>query len=316
VQPLAPQDVAPDAGARHYAPRAPITPENFDWDEIADRIRADREARARAGRLSQLPTADVFEPRQNRYADALEKNGLEKKAQRHRECNRTWNKYACSECSGSTFSAVATCRLRTCLSCQARQSKELHARVAEKLDAAKKTRGFRLRLITLTVQTNGLGDMARAIGLLGEALPKLWRKVLKRKSAGAMFAMEAGEARGNIHVHGLYWGPWVDQRELSHVWSELTGACVVDVRLARGDAAAREVCKYVCSPLLPIAILTELESALQGKRRIRMYGCFFGSDDVEEPETPGRSCPACGVVGCLTLIATTLLSEGRSTGPP
>lgn len=179
----------------------------------------------------------------------------------------------------------------------------------DKLERLPKRRGYRLRMITLTVQTRGPEDMRRAVKLLGKSLPKFWRKVLKCDGAGALFALEAGELRGNIHCHGLYWGPYVEQRTLSDEWQKLTGAKVVDVRLMRGSKAIAEVCKYVCKASLPVHLLAALEDALQGTRRIRTYGTLYGAEPVPEDERATRRvCPDCGVVGELELRATTWLS--------
>lgn len=268
--------------------------------------------------LGPLDCTPTLWDRQEQLALALEGRGLQKRADRHRLCNRTWNTWQCSACEGETTAAIATCDLRVCVSCQRRQSKELAAKTRRKLDAIGQRKGWRLRLITLTVRTDGLEDMRRAVKLLGRALPKLWRKVLKAEGAGAMFALEAGEARGNIHCHGLYYGPWVDQKELSAEWSKLTGGSfVVHVTEAKGAGAVAEVCKYVCHPALKVELQAALEDALQGTRRVRTYGTLYGCEPEPE-ETPGRTCPCCGTVGDMQLLRTVFLapSGSRATGPP
>lgn len=266
---------------------------------------------------SPLEVDESLFDRQEQLAFALEGIGLERKAIRHRNCNRTWNAWSCTACGEKTYTAIATCDLRVCVSCQRRQGKELAAKMRARVESLEQRKGWRLRLLTLTIRTEGQEDMERALDLMGRALPKFWRKVLKVDGAGAMFAMEAGELKGNIHVHGLYWGPWVDQKELSSEWEKLTGGSkVVHVTLARGKGAVAEVCKYVCHPALRVEIQAHLEKALQGKRRIRTYGCFYGCEPTPEDERETRrTCPCCGVVGELELTATTFIAPTRGRGP-
>lgn len=270
-------------------------------------------------------TADLW-LRQEQLALALEDVGLHKRAIRARDCNKAWNTFDCVACGERTFRCASKCDLRTCVSCQRRHSTKLAAKVRKRIETVKRGRpppGYRLRLITLTVRTAGVDGMPDALKVLKHALPRIWRQLLSsrrkgkgKERAGMLAAIEAGELRGNIHVHCLYWGPFVVQRELSRRWSELTGgSMVVDVREAKGDKAIAEICKYVCSPALDVAIQARLEKALIGSRRVRTYGIFYGCDPEDADFEP--ECPHCHQTQCLIFSGTTRFVEAAwSTGPP
>lgn len=103
---------------------------------------------------------------------------------------------------------------------------------------------------------------------------------------------------GMVHVHILYWGPWVDKADLEKYWEARTGAYVSDVRLVDVEngleGAVRECTKYVIKGIdVEPHIAVETLRLLKGQRRVRTYGCFYRL----APEIPHHSledCPMCG----------------------
>ncbi len=130
------------------------------------------------------------------------------------------------------------------------------------------------RHITLTVRTEGKFRHAAEIGRRGMSL--LWRRRLRGAHAAAFAVLQAGPKSGNIHVHVLHYGPWIDQRELCELWTKLTtNSSIVDVRSIGGPKKLAERLSYVTSfdrmrPRLRVKVWGEL----RGIRRIESYGAL------------------------------------------
>jgi hypothetical protein len=111
------------------------------------------------------------------------------------------------------------------------------------------------------------------------------------------------ENHHHSHIHILAWSRWINQTELSKVWTDCVekacaeigvsclvntphGRMIVDIRLARKKASGRgtiaiedalqEVCKYLTKgsdfAKLPIAELRAIEKALKGRQLVGSYG--------------------------------------------
>jgi len=237
-------------------------------------------------------------------AAELDARGLPRKAARHRDCHRSWNRWGCSSGCTRKWRVLARCEVRICPTCASRYGAKVAAELKDVLAELRASRrlpvGWRLRLVTLPVRTER-GNLAAAVQCALRALPLVWRKVLRCPKAGAVASLEAGAQHGNVHLHLLYLGPWVDQVDLSREWKRLTGSSVVDVREVRDAASGiAEVAKYATAAHLVknprgVEIAAELEAALHGRRRIRSYGVFYGrTTDAPEEDNPGTSCDVCG----------------------
>lgn len=248
---------------------------------------------------------------------ALYGAGRHKDASRFQECGVHTRLY-CSNC-GETKKVLYYCMRRYCPECARRYSRKLQDKLLVRLKRLKEFENsenrFRLRMITLTIKTDG--DHDGALSKIGEALPKLWRNLLARDryskkvrkgsevATGWVNSIEFGPKTLNVHVHGVYWGPFIRQKDLSEEWKRLTGSCVVDIRVA-DHKALREVIKYASdfSKISPEGVVLVAES-LEGKRRISTYGVFRGVesealDDLYKMIGIDHLCTRCGCNDWIT----------------
>ena len=100
----------------------------------------------------------------------------------------------------------------------------------------------------------------------------------------------------NLHAHGMYVGPWIDQALLSEVWQQIRkdGSRVVWIKRATGFAQAlAHALKYTGKqPSKDPKRLAELEKAFHRVRRVHPIGAFFKVKDPG-PMVADICCPQC-----------------------
>jgi hypothetical protein len=129
---------------------------------------------------------------------------------------------------------------------------------------------------------------------------------------GCIFAVETGHevarkhrvAGGwNLHVHVLFYGPYINHKEGMRVWEELLGyPAGIRVEECRGwksnpDLAVRRALTHHFGYVMkPAAVSPErvaaLEALFSGTRRIHALGCFYRLSG-EPKKTTGPRCPRC-----------------------
>lgn len=117
----------------------------------------------------------------------------------------------------------------------------------------KPVHGSRLRHLVLPIKTSGSDEksLRSAVERVWSAWRKLWRNDLKAPGAGAKVFVEVGSKNGNVHLHCLFYGKWIDQSHLSELWEKYTGDSSV-VYVSQGDKAVAEVVKYVTKGLIHV----------------------------------------------------------------
>lgn len=142
---------------------------------------------------------------------------------------------------------------------------------------------YRWRLITLTIATNGEYD--QAVEKISKAFGKLYRKLLKAPGTAAQRSIEFGPKNGNVHIHCLYFGPYVKANVLREVWCELTGGSYVADLKEVGkdgelDTAIKEATKYITKfTESEPAKIVEYERALYKRHSLQRYGSFRQKKD-------------------------------------
>jgi len=131
------------------------------------------------------------------------------------------------------------CRSWTCPKCKPRRQKQLRYQALS---------GKPITFITLTCRP----DLHASPGDAARAMSRAWRAA--RRAIEAKYGQRKGEyltvveatEKGWPHLHVLTTRPWIDQAWLSHLWKQLTGAPIVDVRRVKNDRmAASYVSKYL-----------------------------------------------------------------------
>jgi hypothetical protein len=234
-------------------------------------------------------------------AQVLIDNRLEKKGYRYLDCGRKAVHLRCEGEEHHEFCSPLHCDLRFCPTCAPRIYAKLYAKHAPVLSFLKGHRrpGFRLREITLTVLNTGTltRDMVKRCNLdAKKTLRQLMRGV---KGWGAVWVDEVGFNNTNLHIHILFYGPYIEQSRLAAAWERVSGNTIAWIERTRtnGRMALLHLLKYVSKPPSDDAkFLGLLEVAFHGNRRVHAVGLFYNfSADEEDSEADHRNtCPLCG----------------------
>lgn len=230
----------------------------------------------------------------------------------------TWYMQECPECGAEVGPKQRFCKVRVCPTCAARESAKRFAVIRSTvIDLNDNKRGM-WRMITLTaVNPYDGGDPARLerqLKACGKALYKLWRNVLSKAGpwAGAAAGLEVGPS-GNVHVHILHFGDYVQFKGVQNTWRRIMKAHRIKIRKVRGNdrltllGAAAEVTKYLCDPNKTDArIVASANKASRRLRCYRTYGSLFNKAD-NEFECTSTECPVC--------LHDGMMNEGRGVCP-
>ncbi len=94
--------------------------------------------------------------------------------------------------------------------------------------------GYHWLLISLTSGEERISTSARQVS---KGVSHLMREFLggrRLKQTASLRSIEVG-SEGKVHVHMLYYGPYIDKGELSRRWEKETGYNIVDVKKAKGE---------------------------------------------------------------------------------
>lgn len=276
-----------------------------------------------------------------RVARELARGEQWRKAGELKRCG-TWYKTECSHCGKpleDTFYRYR-CGIRWCPDCSRIAARGQRRALVDRVNLLKPRRGFRLRLLTLTLRYDrrraldparmrsdlelawrGLAALWQA-PTRGQAAAAPWRGLLHGESpwTGLAACAEIG-ARGGVHLHCLYWGPYIDQFSLSEAWRLATGSCVVDVREveAGSQRALRkslcEITKYLVAPKASSKLTARAIEAWDGLRSWRSWGMFFGVESEPDSDLMQCACVHCGSL-MLPRIGSPLRRANVPDGQP
>ena len=241
----------------------------------------------------------------------LAEKRLLRPAARLKDCGDDFHKVVCKNDGTVIGYQRSHCGLdRLCPTCARIKRSELLKDVHEhiKIISDKPILGYSWRVLTLPVKTDGKYRRAANTALKG--FSALWRTLLKGGkglSTAAIVHLENGPKTGNVHLHCLYYGPWIDQAQLSDRWAKLTGSPVVHVQRVHERNlrdAAREALKYMTKfTEIDNAKLLDIWEANKGLNLLRRYG-LFRKDCLEvfsgqllkkrEKREVTHVCPDCG----------------------
>lgn len=190
------------------------------------------------------------------FADLLIKRGYGPQAERLRECGSILGFWACGACDEPRKLAQTFCDMpKICPICARieRQQTVAEMKIFIRAIQSKPVHGHRLRHLVLPIKTSGCDEksLREAVKRIWTAWRKLWRNNLIAPGAGAKVFVEVGSKHGNVHLHGLFYGKWIDQSYLSELWEKYTGDSSV-VYVTQGDKSVAEVVKYVTKGLIHV----------------------------------------------------------------
>lgn len=205
--------------------------------------------------------------------------------------------------NGHRWGVRIRCDLRICPECLKRLGKKVWDIRARDMNAVSRgKRGWSWKMLTLTLRCpedgwtkDGLRDRIKRIW---ESARALFREFyLIHSMSGLVGVTEVGMG-GNVHIHAIVWGPYVDQGTLSARWLEVTkDSKVVDVRRVKGSL--KGALAYVGKYLSKVPGFLEARQfglylqAIAGHRRIHTFGVLLRSVDPELK--PGLVCKHCGL---------------------
>ena len=206
--------------------------------------------------------------------------------------------YHCPNNDGHYATYVPSyCMLRVCYDCgsySAHLIQEKYRPVIEK-EVAKSHRKA-LKFLTLTTSIQLTNDLGPAVLKLLDNARDFYRRVWgDEKGSGAIANLEVGPHGLKLHCHLIVQGKYKPQKELSDLWREISGGdYIVDISEISADKAVKEGLKYITKTAnLNPDQLVSLHNALNGRRRIRSWGCFYNPDIEEEKEERETHCPEC-----------------------
>jgi len=258
-------------------------------------------------------------PEREKGARLLAALGFQSKAMRYRDCHATGIPVDCQACGERYFSRYR-CTLRFCEFCGPLHFSRFMEKYREPISsfvASQPTRrGRTLARLTFTVRASDRTphpDEPRRL----MKLVRRWFKAMMPGGTlwGCIFAIETGhelnvkhpgrQAGGwNLHIHALYYGPFLNHAEGLELWKRLLGdSGGFRVKQCAGwrknpDRAVRRALVHHFGYIMkPAAISAERTVALEvlfaGIRRVHGLGCFYRLPKPKR-EVANARCPNCG----------------------
>jgi hypothetical protein len=277
----------------------------------------------RKGNLWELPRP--FERKGtsgNRQADALWRLGLKTKARRLASCCEYG--YRVEDRNGHTFWVAFRCGQRFCLRCGPTTFRKIFDNYASlvRLIPDPLPPGWVLACLDFTLKNTGQLPGPPEIRKMNSAIKRVLRGSLKDEGRwGFIYCDDVGYENTNLHAHGIYFGPYLPQGQLSEQWQKETGdSCIVRVRKCKENysRALGRMLRYLSKP--PAGDpeqLARLEAAFHGVRRIHVLGMFYngGASIKNKTRSPQDEmvCPYCGLY-LQRISGYCLISEFQAAG--
>lgn len=219
-----------------------------------------------------------------RVAKELRRRKFTRQAERIEGCGRILGVRHCLDCAHDQVVATRCGMWQLCPMCCRRRGRIQAAELTRHIELVPKKAGFAWRMITLPIKTNR--DHLAAVRRIGKNFAQLWRSYLKRPGAAAFRSLEFGSLKGNVHLHCIYYGPYLEQAELSRRWHQVTGdSYVTDIRLIRGSGGISEVAKYAVKMFdCSAKKLVTFWEAIRGRHTTQRYGELRGLRSRPEAE--------------------------------
>jgi hypothetical protein len=260
-------------------------------------------------------------PGREKTAQLLEGVGFKAKAERWRSCYVEAVPVDClnPDCDLQAFVRYQ-CTLRSCPHCGRVHFDRLMHRycqpIADLIAHQPTQRGRTLAMLTLSVRSTGRMPHPDDAKRLNRIVRRWFKAVVPKDSFwGALFTIEVGHelavkhpgrsASGwNLHVHGLYYGDFLDWEKSLFLWKQLTTGegqgfyikqCL-DWRRDFKTAIRRALIHHFGYILKPAGVSPERIAALEvlwtGVRRVHSVGAFYRLP--KPPKKDDRCCPKCG----------------------
>ena len=234
---------------------------------------------------------------QRRIASAFAAAGRQSKAESYLTCGEQMFTLECEKC-GYSHKVSYNCKLRLCSRCSAIK---VAAHMKKYLPYVKRLAAVPNYLRRLDLTLKNVEDLAEGVHRIRDCFTKL------RHRQGYSVCFDGGicgiegvpgrDGKWNVHMHILYCGSFIPDRQLSADWRDITGdSFIVHIeKVSDPEKALRYVLKYLLKGVESAHGWTENELvefvlALENVRLVQAFGCFIGKVAVVEP----FRCPECG----------------------
>lgn len=270
-----------------------------------------------------------------RVADAYRAAGMVIEADQFEECSdpskffllrpgddvpaEAVNVVACSSDPAHLSKAICpSCQLRTCPDCAARETARLMARymptMQQYFDNPHRQNWRFSKIVFTTAISLFDGDLQQQIKDIYTHIRDVLETALKDHQTGriafadvgVLLSHEFGPNGLKLHVHALFYGPFLRRDELIKLWELRTGYWNVSIsgvgkdgRLDDLPDAVAETIKYTAKfwkrnnkgeiVYVNPDVVPVLHKAIAGSRRVRSWGLFY---NIQEPDEKSY-CPTC-----------------------
>ena len=159
------------------------------------------------------------------------------------------------------------------------------------------------KLMTLTLINKSDLSQDEVKRLRSSFVKLMRRKYYRSKVRGGLYAIEVvNKGKGwNIHMHVLLDANYIDQKQISQDWRELTGdSYIVDIRIADSPKKGLHyILKYLSKPpqLNGEDAKNQYQKVLKGVRLVQPFGSLYRDLKLEHRDL---ACPKCGGFGWIS----------------
>ena len=299
-------------------PQCSDTPADEEQQTLAERFAAGlAQAKVEAECLDGRLWEELGE--REKAARLLTAMGFPSKGSRYRDCHVNGIPVDCVACGEGYYSRYR-CTLRYCEYCGpwhfSRLMQKYCAPIARLISEQPSQHGRTLARLTFTVRAYDQMPSSDEPRRLNELVHQWFERMVPHRVVwGCIFAVETGHelavkhpGRGaggwNLHVHALYYGPFLDQTEGLRLWRELLGDSggfrIEQCSGWRKDserAVRRALVHHYGYIMKPAAVSGERIAALEvlfsGTRRVHAIGRFYRLPKAQKTAGSPR-CPKCG----------------------
>ena len=247
------------------------------------------------------------------YSSSLDKSAIS----RHlHTCDRPFLTIQCLKC-GHNRKIRAGSRDRTCPACQ----RSIYEKTFQNYKKILQGRD-NLKFLTLTAKPVKTQD-SEYVRVLGKCLTRLMHRKIFSCVRGLVATVECKKTRSGLfyyHVHCIFSGPYIAQKQISEAWAECSGFPIVYVKkiTRTRNRALRYVLKYVLKgfQLEDPDDREDFKESMKGVRFIRSYREFYNAE-YRTGQHVYFPCPDCGSVKSwivMEFVDTVDLVEGKKYG--
>lgn len=240
---------------------------------------------------------------------ALYHSNRAKVAERVRDCGHYYRIVRCDTGCKSRFVLIQRCNQANCRHCSRILSAKIKAQyINPVIEYSKKIKDkrYRFAFITLTSHSKPTPQLPKQI--LRDA-KRLFDTLYPGPDQGAFYKLDIGIS-GNIHLHCIVFGKYVDHKLISDLWKKIHGASIIHIEACYNPAkAANYISKYLVKPALEPNDVTTIEeedptesqyfiglvALLKGTIRTQQYRCtgIFHKLKFKKIKIV-NACPICG----------------------